>query len=100
MDMRIPPLRIKIMLESNPLKSIMSVRGLAVRPISVLTCMDFRGFDSSIMLNVRGGILMSTGDFPESLSQAMLVGIMLVGRLGVPVSVKKSLRHTASTVAR
>ena len=30
MDMRIPPLRIKIMLESNPLKSIMLVRRLAV----------------------------------------------------------------------
>ena len=29
MDMRIPPLRMKIMLESNPLKSIMSVRRLA-----------------------------------------------------------------------
>ena len=26
---------------------------------------------------------MSVGDFPESLSQAMLLGIMLVGRLGV-----------------
>ena len=26
---------------------------------------------------------MSIRDFPESLSQAMLVGIMLVGRLGV-----------------
>ena len=26
---------------------------------------------------------MSIGDFPESLSQAMLVGITLVGRLGV-----------------
>ena len=25
---------------------------------------------------------MSTGDFPESLSQAILVGMMLVGRLG------------------
>ena len=30
MDMRIPPLRVKIMLESNPLKSTMLVRGLAV----------------------------------------------------------------------
>ena len=30
MDMRIPPLRIKIMLESNPLKSIVLVRRLAV----------------------------------------------------------------------
>ena len=31
MDMRIPPLRIKIMLESNPLRSIMLVQRLAVR---------------------------------------------------------------------
>ena len=45
---------------------------------------DFRGFDSSIILILRGGILMSTGDFPESLNQAMLVGTMLVGRLGKP----------------
>ena len=45
--------------------------------------MDFRGFDSSIILIIRGGILMSIGGFPESLSQAILVGIMLVGRLGV-----------------
>ena len=44
---------------------------------------DFRGFDSSIILNLRGGILLSFGDFPESLSQPMLVGIMLVGKLGV-----------------
>ena len=52
-----------------------------IRPISVLI-IDFRGFDSSIILIIRGGILMSIGDFPESLSQAILVGIMLVGRLG------------------
>ena len=45
--------------------------------------MDFRGFDSSIILIMRGGILMSMGNFPESLGQAMLVGIMLIGRLGV-----------------
>ena len=45
--------------------------------------MDFGGFDSSIVLILRGGILMSIGDFEEDLSQAMLVGIMLVGRLGV-----------------
>ena len=32
--------------------------------------MDFRGFDSSIILILRGGILMSIGIFPESLSQA------------------------------
>ena len=44
---------------------------------------DFRGFDSSTILNSRGGIPRFIGDFPESLSQAMLVGTMLVGRLGV-----------------
>ena len=44
---------------------------------------DFGRFDSSMILILRGGILMSKGDFLESLSQAMLVGIMLVGRLGV-----------------
>ena len=45
--------------------------------------MDFRGFDSSRILIVRGGILMSIGNLPESLSQAILVGIILGGRLGV-----------------
>ena len=45
--------------------------------------MDFGGFDSSIILMLRGGLLMSIGNFLESLSQAILVGIMLVGRLGV-----------------
>ena len=44
---------------------------------------DFRGLDSSIILNFRGGILMHMGNSPESLTQAMLVGVMLVGRLGV-----------------
>ena len=44
---------------------------------------DFTGFDSSIILIQRGGILMSIGNLPESLSQAMLVGTMLVGGLGV-----------------
>ena len=35
---------------------------------------NFRGFDSSIISNSRGGILMSIGDFLESLSQGILVG--------------------------
>ena len=48
--------------------------------------MDFRGFDSRTMLISRGGIPRPIGNFPESLSQAILVGIMLVGRLGVLVS--------------
>ena len=47
---------------------------------------DFRGLDSSIILNLRGGIPRHR-DFleisPEDLTQAMLVGIKLVGRLGV-----------------
>ena len=45
--------------------------------------LDFRGFDSSRLLILRGEIPRPIGDLPESLSQAMLVGTMLVGRLGV-----------------
>ena len=45
--------------------------------------LDLRGFDSSIILNLRGGTIMSIGEVPESLSQAFVVGISLVGRLGV-----------------
>ena len=39
----------------------------------------FRGFDPNIILIVRGGIPRPMWNFPESLSQAMLVGVMLVG---------------------
>ena len=35
--------------------------------------LDFRGFDSNIILILRGGILMSVGDFLEIVSQAILV---------------------------
>ena len=45
--------------------------------------MDFRGFDSSIIFILRGRIPKPIGNFPESLSQPILVGIMLAGRLGV-----------------
>ena len=45
--------------------------------------LDFRGFDSSRILILRGGIPMSIGNFLESLSQAILAGRFLVGRLGV-----------------
>ena len=45
--------------------------------------MDFRGFDSSNILIVRGGIPRPIGDFQEGLSQAILVGMILVWRLGV-----------------
>ena len=43
---------------------------------------DFRGVDSSIMLFLRGGISRPIENSAESLSQAMLAGTMLVGRLG------------------
>ena len=45
--------------------------------------LDFRRFDSSIILISRGGIPRPVGDFPESLTRAMLVGTMLIGRLCV-----------------
>ena len=45
--------------------------------------LDLRGFDSSGILILRVGILMSMENFPKSLSQRILVGIVLVGRLGV-----------------
>ena len=47
--------------------------------------LDFRGLYSSIILISRRGILMSIGISPESLSQAFLVGRILVARLGVQV---------------
>ena len=45
--------------------------------------LDFRGFDSSIILILRGDILMSMGNFLDMLSQGILAGITLVGRLGI-----------------
>ena len=52
---------------------------------------DFRGFDSGIIWILRGGIPRPTGNFLESLSQAMLVGVMLVGRLCVEQREHKDL---------
>ena len=67
-------------LNSGQLEHVAPVQATVNFPTKI---MDFRGFDSSIILIIRGGIFMSVADFPESLSQAILVGIMLVGRLGV-----------------
>ena len=53
---------------------------------------DFGVLDSSTILILRGGIPRPVGDSPESLAQAMLVGVMLVGRLGV-------LRRSSETSA-
>ena len=44
---------------------------------------DFWGFDSSRILILRGWIPRPIGDVPESVSQRILIGIILVGRLGV-----------------
>ena len=52
-------------------------RTAADLPTSIV---DLRGFDSSINLKLTGGIPRAIGNLPESLSQAMLVGIMLVGK--------------------
>ena len=45
--------------------------------------LDFRGFDSNIILTVRRELIMSEGTNQQSLRKAILVGIILVGRLGV-----------------
>ena len=46
--------------------------------------LDIRGSDSIRILSSRGGIPISVGgNSPESLSQAILGGITVVGRLGV-----------------
>ena len=47
--------------------------------------LDFGGFDSNTNLLLRGGILRYIGSFLELLSQGILAGIILVGRLDVVV---------------
>ena len=42
--------------------------------------LDFRGFGSSRILILRGGIPRPKGNFPEMLSQGILAGVILVGR--------------------
>ena len=56
--------------------------------------MDFGGFDSSPISILRGGIPRPIGNFPESLSREMLVGIILVGKLGVLLTEILSARIT------
>ena len=60
-------------------------RGLDSSGVLILRVkiLDFRGFDSSNILILRGNIIMSVGSFLESLSQGILVGMILVGRWGV-----------------
>ena len=68
----------------------------AVTPNLPTNIVGFRGFDSITILIQRGGIVMSIGNLPESLSRAMLVGTMLVERLGV---VCKMAAHTHAYTA-
>ena len=46
--------------------------------------LDFRGLDSSRILICKGWNSHANRNFPEDLSQAILVGTISVGRLGVP----------------
>ena len=66
--MRIPTLKIKSLLESNPPKSKLLVGGLGVM--------------------LKGQIPRPIRNFQEIMSRAILVGIILVGRLGVSSSLQ------------
>ena len=50
--------------------------------------LDFRGFDSTRIWILRGGLPRPTGNFLETLSQVILAGRILVGRLGVSQGVE------------
>ena len=56
---------------------------MPVTPNLPTNIVGFGWFASSVILNVRGGIPRPIGNFLESLSRAILLGIMLVGRLCV-----------------
>ena len=58
-----------------------------LRPISVLRDSGIRRvwLEHNLNFNLRGGVLMSVGGFPESLSQAILAGRISVGSLGLPL---------------
>ena len=70
---------IYIYIYMTPLRSTSPFSDTPKLPTNIV---DFGGFDSSTILNSRGEIPRPIGNFPESLSQAMLVGTMLVGGLG------------------
>ena len=55
---------------------------LSYTPNLPTNIVDFRGFDSSTILVLRGGTLMSVGNSPESLSQAMLGGCNVSREIG------------------
>ena len=68
--------------------------------------LDFGGFDSNRILISRDGIPRPIRNFPDFMSQAILVGVVLVGRLGVlggreapPVAGPVNLRDAACVEA-
>ena len=58
-----------------------------ITPSPPTKSLDFRGFDSSRLLILRGGKFLCPlnliGGLPESLTQGLLVGKLLVGGPGV-----------------
>ena len=71
--------------EENELKSLLQLSlslNIAMANLRT-TILEFRGFDSSRTFILRGGIRVPSGSFSECLSQAILVGMILVGRLAV-----------------
>ena len=62
----------------------MALRAISTANLRTSTkILDFGGFDSGRILIIRGGIPRPIGNLQESLSQAILEGIISVGRLGV-----------------
>ena len=62
--------------------------------------LNFRGFDSSIILHLGGGVLMFIADSPEVLSQQILVGIILVGRFGVDCAQLFKRQYTSTPLRK
>ena len=77
-------------------------RGGGLRPISALSFWISEGLTQSYNITLRGGTIMSIGDFLESLSQAILEGRFLAGRLGVTFEQPKlaGKRRTQHSCAR
>ena len=65
-------------------KGASNVRGYYGQSPYSTKILDFRGFAASIILILRGETLTSMAISPESLSQQILLGTILAGRLGVP----------------
>ena len=63
------------------------------RPSPPIKSLDFRGFDSSKLLNQGWEFscpLNFIGSLPESLTQGLLIGKLLIGGLGVGISRSRS----------